>query len=495
MTRRKKTRKQAAQNPPAPVPRGPRRRRWPVVAVVLAALALAAWLGRGLLDRYPEPVVPKDPDRIGKEVLALVDAHVERVRENPGSAEAHGDLGLVYEANHIWDEATQSFLNAELLDPDEPLWPYHRASVMRENGDPDGALQLLEELAPQHPGFLALQERLGESLLKADRLDDAAAAFETVLKLAPRSPVGYVGLGEVRIRQGDHAEAARLLEQAVALDPSYKAAHFQLGLAYRGLGRHEDAKQELRRGQGGRRKLDRDALSDKLERFAVSIGAQLSAANRHAAAGRYQQAAEILEDVLQERPDSIEALVNLSSAYLRLGRPQEAMELLQRAEATGNAPFSVYVNLASGYLSMNRLEEAAIYARKAVELAPNDPRTHYALAVIEKLRSRWEVALESIQAAIRLDARSAKFQFEQGDMYWLLGRHQEALESYRKATELTPEWLEAGIRLAEVLLDMDRPDEARQAIAVLPAMDSQNPQLQERLQRLQERLGVSPDLE
>ncbi len=69
----------------------------------------------------------------------------------------------------------------------------------------------------------------------------------------------------MRIRQHNYAEAKRLLEKAVAIDYGYKSAHYSLGLAYRGLGEHEAATRELGKGQGAKRRIMGDPLSQRLE--------------------------------------------------------------------------------------------------------------------------------------------------------------------------------------------------------------------------------------
>ena len=58
-------------------------------------------------------VLPSDPDGLEADVHALVDEHVARIRNNPTSGAAHGELGLVYEGNKLWDEAVRSFERAE----------------------------------------------------------------------------------------------------------------------------------------------------------------------------------------------------------------------------------------------------------------------------------------------------------------------------------------------------------------------------------------------
>lgn len=49
---------------------------------------------------------------------------------------------------------------------------------------------------------------------------------------------------------------------------------------------------------------------------------------------------------------------------------------------------------------------------------------------------------------------------EQGNHYQRLGRHDSAIEAYKKSLELNPEIIESAYRLAESQLIMVHPDEA-----------------------------------
>ena len=63
--------------------------------------------------------------------------------------------------------------------------------------------------------------------------------------LIDRQDFALSGLGRVEFQRKDYAKAAELLQQAIAIDPSVRQAHYYLGLAYARLGRKEDSEKEL----------------------------------------------------------------------------------------------------------------------------------------------------------------------------------------------------------------------------------------------------------
>jgi tetratricopeptide (TPR) repeat protein len=68
-----------------------------------------------------------------------------------------------------------------------------------------------------HPGYLSARVTLGRALIELDKLDDAQAELQTVLKSAPENLAAIRGLGEIHHRRGELAEALGQYRAALAL--------------------------------------------------------------------------------------------------------------------------------------------------------------------------------------------------------------------------------------------------------------------------------------
>jgi tetratricopeptide (TPR) repeat protein len=68
--------------------------------------------------------------------------------------------------------------------------------------------------------------RLGDELLHIGRLEAADAYFQQAKKLGSASPLPYEGLGQLAARRGQHAEAVRLLRQAMQFGPLNFLGHY-----------------------------------------------------------------------------------------------------------------------------------------------------------------------------------------------------------------------------------------------------------------------------
>ena len=451
--------------------------RGTAVVLALAGIGVTGFLVWPQWRSVPPVTTPNNMQGYSQELRTLIERHVAAANGASRAARQRATLGLVYEANEMWPEALQSYRNATELDPDEPMWPHHAAIAWLETGDLDGATTWLRDYVTRFPTFTPLQDRLGTLLLQDGRIDEAQAAFEAIMAHAPKSPAGYVGYGDVRLRAGDYEAAVVALAKAVRLDPTYKLARYLLGRAYRGVGRMEDAEREMTVGMAGGRKNLTDAWSGHLNKYKTGVGALQSQSADHLKAGRPAQAAEILEHILVEQPGNAEASVNLGIAYLEMNRLEDAEQILLKAERIDATRFETYINLAACLLRRERLSGALQYIDRAVELSPTAAQAHLTRGLILMQQRENELALEALRTAAGFDAGNPKVIQELANVYGRLGRVPEALEHYRALAKLVPTRWEPHFGAARALYGMGRLDEALAAANQGLALAPQEPRL------------------
>ena len=105
-----------------------------------------------------------------------------------------------------------------------------------------------------------------------------------------------------------------------------------------------------------------------------------------------------LRRVLEVHPNEPYSLTNLGWNLQILGRPEEALEPLVTATyAAPHLPLG-WSNLSLTHSSLRHAGEAITCARKAVELAPEDPQHHMALAFALMLDGQWAEGLREYEA-------------------------------------------------------------------------------------------------
>ncbi|HET7226007.1 MAG TPA: tetratricopeptide repeat protein, partial [Candidatus Eisenbacteria bacterium] len=92
-----------------------------------------------------------------------------------------------------------------------------------------------------NPHDLDALAALGDLGRATGRLDEARAALDTLLALAPRTPLAWVARGQLALALHDPAGAAAAFERAEALDPTSAEARIGRGWAALAAGRDADA--------------------------------------------------------------------------------------------------------------------------------------------------------------------------------------------------------------------------------------------------------------
>ncbi len=139
-----------------------------------------------------------------------------------------------------------------------------------------------------------------------------------------------------------------------------------------------------------------------------------------------------------------------------------AFELAQQALARDDALPHAYKLLSQVYLWRKQHDQAIAQAERTVSLAPNDADGYETLAEVLAFAGRAEEAIGFIKRAMRLNPRYPFYYlWTLGHAYYLTGRSQEAVETFRKMLERNPNFLPAHAFLAVLYIESGRQEEAQ----------------------------------
>ena len=165
----------------------------------------------------------------------------------PGSARLYTMRGAIRAERSEVDEAMRDFEHASALSPDELYGSVGLSLVLRQADRLPEAIALLRQKLARRPRDATLNYLLADALLRTDpglaspESAEARAALQRALQARPDFAKAHATLGKLQLRAGEVARAVDELRVAVRLDPSDRLALNQLVLAYRRLGREEDA--------------------------------------------------------------------------------------------------------------------------------------------------------------------------------------------------------------------------------------------------------------
>ncbi len=168
----------------------------------------------------------------------------EAVRLAPDNFDAQLSLGRALFGAGDDAGAARAFRAAVALRPNDASALFFLATALEHGGDMDAALATYRELIARKPDTAGGHLGLGVLLLKRGELADGIRALQRALEINPNLYEARITLGRTLVAQGRAAEAVEHLRRAAELAPNNPEPHYQLSIAYRHLGRKEEAAAE-----------------------------------------------------------------------------------------------------------------------------------------------------------------------------------------------------------------------------------------------------------
>lgn len=277
----------------------------------------------------------------------------------------------------------------------------------------------------------------GEQLAGLGKIDDAIKAFRRAIAIDPDYADAHYNLGVLLRRQGRLMEAAESYLRATALQPDNVDAQYNLGNALQDIGRLEDAVASYGKAL---------VLKPDFAEVHNNLGLALKDL------GRLDEAVASYRKSLVLKPDCVEAHNNLGIALKDLGRLDEAVDSHRKALAIKSDDAEAHNNLGAALKDLGRLDEAVESHRKALALKPDHAEAHSNLGNALKDLGALDEAAESYKKAISIKADFAEAFSNLGTVLRDQGKLDEAFASLQKAISFKPDNEEAHWNLSLVLL-------------------------------------------
>ncbi len=137
---------------------------------------------------------------------------------NPSDADAHYQLGLIYQDRHQYDEARRRFQRAIEIDSREADPFFQLGKIDLEEGKAEEAIAFLSRAAALDDkcGSHEVWRELGRAYLSASRPDEACAALARYVERRPYDPEGLYYHGEALLALARAVEAGQAFTECKA---------------------------------------------------------------------------------------------------------------------------------------------------------------------------------------------------------------------------------------------------------------------------------------
>jgi tetratricopeptide (TPR) repeat protein len=268
-------------------------------------------------------------------------------------------------------------------------------------------------------------------------LPTAIAKYQEILRLDPKLGPAYNNLGALYFREREFRKASEILERGLKADPTMLSASALLGISLYELGDYARA---------------RPRLEAALRANPADNNAQLFLAKDLNQLGDFEAAAASLRLLAKRQPGNQEVWYLLARMYMNLS--EDALGKINAID-----PNSILAHQLSGEMmeAMNNYDGAVVQLKKAVDMAPRQPGSHYKLGGAYEGLSQWDLAAAEYQAELAIDPANCRAQWKLGSIVILKGGDaQEALTFIDKSLALCPALTDAHADRARALLTVGR---------------------------------------
>ena len=318
--------------------------------------------------------------------------------EEPDSALVAAALGRAYlfkfnlTREKSWaEEAGSASVRAALLDATLPEVAITLGELRLRTGQPAEAVRSFQRA-------LSIRKNDYEASLGLARAEDAAgneaaadAAYRRAIALQPSYWFGYSKFAGFYFNRGNYPRAVEMFRRVTELAPDNARAFSNLGAAYHQMDRFEDALAAYRKSLA----------------IEPTSGAYSNAGTTEFFLGRYADASLDFEKAVALTPGRYDGWADLADAFHWSGQEARARDaygraiLLARSELQINGRnSSALARLAVCLARTGQVPDAQGEIRKAVELAPGDPRVLYDAAIVASIAGDQREALGWIGRAV-----------------------------------------------------------------------------------------------
>ena len=166
--------------------------------------------------------------------------------------------------------------------------------------------------------------------------------------------------------------------------------------------------------------------------------------------------------------------LQLGIALLKLGKVDEAGIKFKAALNRSADDPMIHVYLGAARRAQGELKEAKQLLDRALELDPDNGRAYFELGLLYNQQQKQADSQVALEAAVQKSPHESQYWYALGEIYRLQDRAADAIRAYEKANDLDPPYPKAIGKLASLLVDAKKYDDAEAVLTPAVRRDPKN---------------------
>ena len=301
-----------------------------------------------------------------------------------------------------------------------------RAEIADEKlrlNDTTGGIELFKSAVKDAPNpvsdklFTEILLQIPTNLFLRGQQTAAIEVAKSIEEKIEGNPNQLLGLATFYIGTENAAEARRLAEKAIAINPNLPAAYQTLGLASRVNFQLEEAA---------------NAYAKALELDANSIVSKRSLAEMKRATGKIEDALQLYREILAKDESNVAAQTGLTLSLFNSGKRAEAEAEMAKSFEKSPNNLPLLVGVAYWYAAHDEGAKAVEFAQKAITVEPRYTWAYIAMARGFLLQKRPMDAEKALLTA-RQYGNFPTIDYEMASVKFAAGFYREAAEELKKS--------------------------------------------------------------
>ena len=329
-------------------------------------------------------------------------------------------------------------------------------------------------------------QRAYQAGMQALSSTQAFAEFQRAIALEPSFAAAHYQLGLLYGQQSQWKPAVQAFQTAIRFNADFADAHCRLGEAYlTGLGQAKAAISPLERALQvqpdlprarrllGTAYLRQNRIEDAIQQLkqASDTEARYLLGLAYFQKGDFAQAMPHFEAVIQREKRHAKAHFNLGNCYLRTGKVAKGRKALRTFEI------------------LTQEEEQLASLRRAIQDSPQGLEPRYQLAELLIKREAWDAAIAELKACVAIAPRDERGYELLGYSYLQTEVYTEACEVYGHLVETRPESAVYRNSLGVVYMMLEKPRPAIVQFETAARLSPNNPQVYRNLANAYRQIG------